>query len=158
MCPMKNCGGVGPACLLALIVSFVAYAVPLKLSLQEMVKASDVIVTGKAVEISPVSESANKAVGPRQKIGLEVAQTLKGMSKKRIEVYLSSEWSFEPTLRLGVPYLLFLKRNGPELHVVQGYAGRVVLEGEKAKGIFMDGEAETQNTTKFIRRVRSYRE
>jgi hypothetical protein len=158
MCTIRSYGGIGLACLLVSVASFVAHAVPLKLSLQEMVKVSDVIVIGKAMEISPASESVSKAAGTRQKIVLEVTQTLKGASKKRIEVHLSTEWSFEPTLRLGVTYLLFLQKNGPEMHVVQGYAGRVVLDGQKAKGIFMDGEPDTQDTAKFMRRIKSYQQ
>jgi hypothetical protein len=46
--------------------------------------------------------------------------------------------------------LQFLQRRGPELHVVEGYAGRIVIDRQVANGIFMDGEASTQNAEKFI--------
>jgi hypothetical protein len=138
-------------CLLISIFLLVAHAVPLKLSLGEMVKASDLIVIGKTSDIR--QEPSDKA---RQRVILDVAQTVKGIHQQQLTVHLSSEWSFESTLRLGDTYLLFLQRNGPEIHVVQGYGGRVLLDGGKAKAIFMDGEAETQDIAKFVKRIKSY--
>jgi len=115
------------------------------------------IVAPKATEDNPISHKTNQETPTKYRVALHTIEVIKGSVEREVEVFYSDEWSFEATLRPDVTYLLFLKKRGPEFHVVQGYGGRIVIEDHVAKGIHMDREAGTQNAETFIKRVKALR-
>jgi len=123
-----------------------------------MVKLADTIVVAKAIKVDPISHKTDQKTPTKYRATLHTIEVIKGSVEREVEVFYSDEWSFEATLRPDVTYLLFLKKRGPEFHVVQGYGGRIVIESHLAKGIFMDKETGTQDAEKFIKRVKAIKQ
>jgi hypothetical protein len=126
----------------------------IKLSLEEMIRSSRLIIAGTVVgTVVDISEAESRfrseSAGAVAEIEIETVVIGK-YEKKRINVRYFPPLSIESHFDFGETCLLFLKSNT----VANGYAGVVLIRGDNVSPIGIEGEASPQDLREFIEKIR----
>jgi len=122
-----------------------------KLSLQEMVARSELIVVARVSEIRDTGES--RMGNPVAMIRISVETTLKGRAHRSLDIYEIPTAIETAQFTIYDKCVFFLARHESQLWVVQGFAGKVNIVGDNAKDIYIAGEEETQPVQSFLARI-----
>lgn len=126
----------------------------ISLSLHEMVEEAELIIIGKVLLIEKTS---NKHVeyGYEYKVTIGIEETIKGNQIiKDINIYFYPTLSIEPEFSLNERSVYFIKKWEGKYTVVQGYGGKVAIENDDVKPLYIRDEEKTQKLQIFINRIK----
>ena len=130
-------------------------AMVLHVPLSEMVADAQLIVLGKVVDITTVCDpcdTPNRQATYQATLG--VTETLKGPSTSRVDVFFM-RGDPSPEFLIGRTYIVLLRQWKSAFVVVNGYAGKLDVDGNLVRRIFAPGEAADQPLDTVLSRIRS---
>jgi hypothetical protein len=126
------------------------------LPLHGMVDEAELIIIGKVLQIEKTSNT-HKEYGYEYKVKIEVGETIKGNPLIRdVDIYYFPTFSIEPEFSLNERGIFFIKIWEKKYTVVQGYAGKVAIENENVKPLYIKDEESIQNLQIFIQKIRKF--
>ncbi len=142
---------------LSLVVAVVAAseAMVVEFPLEGMVERSELIIIGKVTrveEISPPRSPEGVQYGEAVAT-IEIEQILVGSyEKKQIAITYYPRLSIEAGFYIGDRAVFFINFGD---RIVQGYAGKIRIEGDKVEVRHIVGEAKEQTLEGFIQRIKA---
>lgn len=126
------------------------------LPLQEMVEEAELIIIGKVLQIEKTGNK-HEEYGYEHQVTIEVGETIKGdKTIKNIGIYYFPSISIEPEFSLNERGIFFVKTWEGKYTIVQGYGGKVVIENDEVKPLYIKDEEKVQKLQTFIQKIRKF--
>lgn len=121
-------------------------------SLKEMVGEADWIIKGKVIEIRKTDTKDNE-YGYEYDVSIKAEKVLAGYSLSIINVRYFPNLSTEPSFSVNERAVFFIKRWQDKNVIVQGHAGKIIIDNNYVKNIHIKDEEPTQSLRKFINKI-----
>lgn len=126
------------------------------LPLHEMVYEAELIIIGKVLQIEK-TDNKHEEYGYEYQVRIEVEETIKGdKTIKNIGIYYFPSISIEPEFSLNERAIFFVKIWEGKYTIVQGYGGKVVIENDEVKPLYIKDEEKVQKLQTFIQKIRKF--
>jgi len=122
-----------------------------QLTLAEMVDRSDVIIIGRVKSI--VDTGRQRSGFPLGEIHLSVDRVLKGPRVRDLTVYELPTATETAPFKLYDQCVLFVSRHEGQYWVVQGFAGKIDIREDRAHGVYIAGQPETQPVNALVEQI-----
>jgi len=138
--------------LIIFIFSSIASSKIALLSLSDMVEKAEMIVIGKVVGVEETNEKQEEF--SFSKVTIKVEKILKGkQDTKSIDVYFLPTIEDEPNFSLDDKGIFFIHKYQNKYRLVQGIAGKINIENDEAKNIYMLKQKREQKLDSFVHEI-----